>query len=70
MLLLKLSTFISVIYDMQRILKKETSFTSKCSPNEIVSKIEETAKPLGFNVCKQNYKVKNKVFMYLNLSCS
>ncbi|KAH7667146.1 Non-specific serine/threonine protein kinase protein [Dioscorea alata] len=43
-----------------RILKKETSFTSKCSPNEIVSKIEETAKPLGFNVRKQNYKMKLK----------
>ncbi|KAM0947828.1 putative protein kinase CAMK-CAMKL-CHK1 family [Dioscorea sansibarensis] len=42
------------------ILKKETSFTSKCSPNEIVSKIEETAKPLGFNVRKQNYKMKLK----------
>lgn len=45
--------------DMQGLVKRETRFTSKCSPNEIISKIEETAKPLGFNVRKRNYKVTN-----------
>ena len=45
--------------EMQGLVKRETRFTSKCSPNEIISKIEETAKPLGFNVRKRNYKVKN-----------
>ncbi|XP_028553407.1 CBL-interacting serine/threonine-protein kinase 9-like isoform X3 [Dendrobium catenatum] len=42
------------------IVKRETSFTSPCSPNEIMSKLEETAKPLGFNVHKHNYKMKLK----------
>ncbi|KAL3536658.1 hypothetical protein ACH5RR_000024 [Cinchona calisaya] len=39
-------------------VKRETRFTSKCPANEIISKIEETAKPLGFNVQKKNYKMK------------
>jgi hypothetical protein len=38
-------------------VKRETRFTSQCPANEIMSKIEETAKPLGFNVHKRNYKV-------------
>lgn len=38
-------------------VKRETRFTSQCPANEIMSKIEETAKPLGFNVRKHNYKV-------------
>jgi hypothetical protein len=37
--------------------KRETRFTSKCPPKEIVRKIEEAAKPLGFDVQKKNYKV-------------
>lgn len=40
--------------------KRETSFASTCPPNEIISKIEEAAKPLGFNVHKNNYKIKLK----------
>ncbi|OVA11558.1 Protein kinase domain [Macleaya cordata] len=39
-------------------VKRETRFTSKCSANEIISKIEEAAMPLGFNVKKNNYKMK------------
>ncbi|KAI3921770.1 hypothetical protein MKX01_005459 [Papaver californicum] len=39
-------------------VRRETSFTSKCSANEIMSKIEEAAMPLGFNVTKNNYKMK------------
>lgn len=42
------------------IVKRETRFTSQRPPNEIMSKIEETAKPLGFNVQKHNYKMKLK----------
>ncbi|KAJ7559565.1 hypothetical protein O6H91_04G091400 [Diphasiastrum complanatum] len=42
----------------QELLKQETRFTSKCPAKEIITKIEETAKPLGFNVHKQNYKMK------------
>ncbi|KAJ3682066.1 hypothetical protein LUZ60_014639 [Juncus effusus] len=40
------------------VIKKETSFTSQRPANEIMSKIEEAAKPLGFNVKKHNYKMK------------
>nr|KYP71984.1 CBL-interacting serine/threonine-protein kinase 9 [Cajanus cajan] len=39
-------------------VKRETRFTSQCPANEIMFKIEEAAKPLGFNVQKQNYKMK------------
>ncbi|PKA60441.1 CBL-interacting protein kinase 9 [Apostasia shenzhenica] len=42
------------------IIKRETSFASQCPPNEIMSKIEQAAKPLGFNVHKHNYKMKLK----------
>ncbi|OMO64203.1 hypothetical protein CCACVL1_21949 [Corchorus capsularis] len=41
-------------------VRRETSFASQCPPNEIISKIEEAAKPLGFNVHKHNYKMKLK----------
>ncbi|KAG6509833.1 hypothetical protein ZIOFF_027840 [Zingiber officinale] len=38
--------------------KRVTRFTSTCPANDIVSKIEEAAKPLGFDVQKKNYKMK------------
>jgi len=38
-------------------VKRETSFASQRTPQEIMSKIEEACGPLGFNVRKQNYKV-------------
>ncbi|KAM7276775.1 hypothetical protein ACFE04_018641 [Oxalis oulophora] len=38
--------------------KRETRFTSKCPANEIINKIEEAAKPLGFDVHKKNYKMR------------
>ncbi|GAB2234140.1 hypothetical protein Droror1_Dr00003377 [Drosera rotundifolia] len=38
--------------------KKETRFASQCPPNEIIRKIEEAAKPLGFDVHKKNYKMR------------
>ncbi|XP_057778562.1 CBL-interacting serine/threonine-protein kinase 9 [Salvia miltiorrhiza] len=40
------------------LVKRETCFTSKRPANEIMSKIEEAAKPMGFNVNKRNYKMK------------
>ncbi|CAL9213370.1 unnamed protein product [Arabidopsis halleri] len=43
-----------------QLVKKETRFTSQRSASEIMSKMEETAKPLGFNVRKDNYKIKMK----------
>ncbi|KAF5733272.1 hypothetical protein HS088_TW17G00814 [Tripterygium wilfordii] len=42
------------------LVKRETRFTSQSPANEIMSRIEETAKPLGFNVCKRDYKMKLK----------
>lgn len=40
--------------------RRESRFTSPCPANEIVSKIEEAAKSLDFNVDKKNYKMKLK----------
>lgn len=40
------------------LVKRETRFTSKCSANEIISQIEKAAIPLGFDVKKNNYKMK------------
>ncbi|OIW02279.1 hypothetical protein TanjilG_11173 [Lupinus angustifolius] len=40
------------------VVKRETHFTSQRPANEIMSKIEEAAKPLGFNVHKRDYKMK------------
>nr|CBX25422.1 hypothetical_protein [Oryza glaberrima] len=45
------------LFDSEQEFKRETRFTSKCPPKEIVRKIEEAAKPLGFDVQKKNYKV-------------
>ncbi|KAF9626257.1 hypothetical protein IFM89_031649, partial [Coptis chinensis] len=42
------------------LVSRETRFTSQRPTNEIMSKIEEAAKPLGFNVHKNNYKMKLK----------
>ncbi|KAJ7530752.1 hypothetical protein O6H91_14G017500 [Diphasiastrum complanatum] len=42
----------------QGLVNRETRFTSKHPAKEIISKIEEAAKPLGFNVQKRNYKMK------------
>ncbi|XP_021763838.1 CBL-interacting serine/threonine-protein kinase 23-like [Chenopodium quinoa] len=40
------------------LVKRETRFTSKMPASEIISKIEQTAVPLGFGVKKNNYKMK------------
>ena len=46
------------LFDSEQEFKRETRFTSKCPPKEIVRKIEEAAKPLGFDVQKKNYKLR------------
>ncbi|KAL4333003.1 hypothetical protein GQ457_07G036260 [Hibiscus cannabinus] len=46
------------LFDAEEGFKKETRFTSKCPANEIIHKIEEAAKPLGFDVHKKNYKMR------------
>ncbi|KAI4303699.1 hypothetical protein MLD38_039300 [Melastoma candidum] len=40
------------------LVKRETRFTSKCPADEIVTKIEKAAAPLGFDVKKNNSKIK------------
>ncbi|CAL1398719.1 unnamed protein product [Linum trigynum] len=41
-------------------VKRETCFASNSPANELMSRIEEAAKPLGFNVDKKKYKMKLK----------
>lgn len=41
----------------QGLVQRETRFASKLPAEEILSKIEAAAKPLGFNAEKRNYKV-------------
>ncbi|XP_027932153.1 CBL-interacting serine/threonine-protein kinase 3-like isoform X1 [Vigna unguiculata] len=48
------------LFDVDQGFKREIRFTSKCSANEIINKIEEAAKPLGFDVLKKNFKMKLK----------
>lgn len=50
---------LSSLFEKQMgLVKRETRFTSKCSANEIISKIEKTAGPLGFDVKKNNCKLR------------
>ncbi|KAK4254574.1 hypothetical protein QN277_009937 [Acacia crassicarpa] len=50
---------LSSLFEKQMgLVKRETRFTSKCPANEIISKIEQTATPMGFDVRKNNYKLK------------
>ncbi|KAK8629250.1 hypothetical protein V6N13_078100 [Hibiscus sabdariffa] len=50
---------LSSLFEKQMgLVKRETRFTSKCSANEIISKIEAAAMPMGFGVRKNNYKMK------------
>lgn len=44
-------------YDDQGLIKRETRFTSNRPADEIISKIEKTAVPLGFDVKINNFKV-------------
>ncbi|XP_020585437.1 CBL-interacting protein kinase 32-like isoform X2 [Phalaenopsis equestris] len=46
------------LFDIEQELKRETRFTSTCSAKELISKIEEAAKPLGFDIHKNNYKMR------------
>lgn len=49
---------LSGLFEEKQDMKPETRFTSKHPAPEIISKMEETAKPLGFNVKKHDYKMK------------
>ncbi|CAN0921601.1 CBL-interacting serine/threonine-protein kinase 23 [Linum grandiflorum] len=50
---------LSSLFEKQMgLVKRETRFASKRSANEIMSQIEATAMPLGFDVKKNNFKMK------------
>lgn len=49
---------LSGLFEKKQEPKQESRFTSKHPAPEIISKMEETAKPLGFNVHKRDYKMK------------
>ncbi|KAL4368195.1 hypothetical protein GQ457_05G027250 [Hibiscus cannabinus] len=50
---------LSSLFEKQMgLVKRETRFTSKCPANEIISKIEAAALPMGFGVKKNNHKMK------------
>ena len=51
------SLVIKHIIWIQGLVKRKTQFTSKCPANDIVTKIEAAAAPMGFDVKKNNYKV-------------
>ncbi|KAL2485508.1 CBL-interacting serine/threonine-protein kinase 3 [Abeliophyllum distichum] len=46
------------LFDGGQEFKRETRFSSRFPANEIINKIEEAAKPLGFDVRKKNYKMR------------
>ncbi|TVU37154.1 hypothetical protein EJB05_10454 [Eragrostis curvula] len=46
------------LFDSDKKYKRETRFTSQCPPKEIITRIEEAAKPLGFDIQKKNYKMR------------
>ncbi|PWZ15109.1 CBL-interacting protein kinase 3 [Zea mays] len=44
-------------FESDKKYRRETRFTSQCHPKEIINRIEEAAKPLGFYIQKKNYKM-------------
>ncbi|GJN08029.1 hypothetical protein PR202_ga25914 [Eleusine coracana subsp. coracana] len=46
------------LFEAKKEYRRETRFTSQCPPKEIITKIEEAAKPLGFDVQKKKYKMR------------
>ncbi|XP_072998008.1 CBL-interacting protein kinase 32-like isoform X2 [Typha latifolia] len=46
------------LFDIEKEYKRETRFTSKCTAKEIINKIEEASKPLGFDIHKKSFKMR------------
>ncbi|KAF8680752.1 hypothetical protein HU200_045597 [Digitaria exilis] len=44
-------------FESDKKYKRETRFASQYPPKEIINRIEEAAKPLGFDIQKKNYKM-------------
>ncbi|KAK4796921.1 hypothetical protein SAY86_029247 [Trapa natans] len=50
---------LNTLFEQQMgLIKRETRFTSKCSVDQIISKIEQAALSMGFDVKKNNFKIK------------
>ncbi|KAH9318563.1 hypothetical protein KI387_020332, partial [Taxus chinensis] len=49
---------LSGLFERKQGVKQEVHFTSKCPATEIITKMEESAKPLGFIVKKRDYKMR------------
>lgn len=45
------------LFSIEQEINRETRFASTCSAKEIITKIEEAAKPLGYDIHKKNYKM-------------
>ncbi|KAK8956884.1 CBL-interacting protein kinase 32 [Platanthera zijinensis] len=45
------------LFAIEQEFKRESRFASTCSANEIITKIEETAKPLGYDIHRKNFKM-------------
>ncbi|XP_010420969.1 PREDICTED: CBL-interacting serine/threonine-protein kinase 26-like isoform X1 [Camelina sativa] len=46
------------LFEEEQGFKRETRFAAKGAANELVQKIEEASKPLGFDIQKKNYKMR------------
>ncbi|KAE8733105.1 CBL-interacting protein kinase 33 [Hibiscus syriacus] len=57
------------LFDAEQGFKRETRFTSKCPANEIIHKIEEAAKPLGFDMRLENVKAGRKGNLNVATEC-
>ncbi|GLJ16543.1 hypothetical protein SUGI_0282970 [Cryptomeria japonica] len=49
---------LSGLFERKQSVKQEVHFTSKYPATEIITKMEESAKPLGFNVKRRDYKMR------------
>jgi len=45
-------------FETDKKYKREKRFTSQCPPEEIITRLEAAAKPLGFDIQKKNYKMR------------
>lgn len=46
------------LFETDKKYRREKRFTSQCPPEEIITRIEAAAKPLGFDIQKKNYKMR------------
>ncbi|XP_058112781.1 CBL-interacting serine/threonine-protein kinase 23-like isoform X19 [Magnolia sinica] len=52
---------LSGLFEKEQGVRREMRFTLRCSASEILAKMEESAKPLGFSVKRRDYKVKMRL---------